>query len=357
MKKVTRKTTVLLALLMLGITLSAVSNGAALFTLIEPGSRAGSMGSAFVAQADDGFATWWNPGAMAFNRKSQFALTHSNWMKQAFDDLYYEYLSFNKFVPEIGNLGANVIFMSYGEQDEIDDQGTFQGTFMSYEIALGLNYATQLSSSWGVGTNFKIIYSDLAPAIAWTGTQVEERGLSVSYAFDIAAKKKGLNFLPTKNLLDDIDFGFNLQNVGPNMTYINNDQSDPLSMNLRTGFSYRALYSKYSKLTFNFDANKELENSDFVLLRIFTAMFDDPMQDELESIILNVGGEYEYLSLLALRGGYFYDYAGKVFGPTFGAGFKYDFNDMYKITADIGMTQIGLIQENYNITYSMGFEF
>lgn len=356
MKQTTKTTYVIITLLLLGISLSAVSNGAALFTLIEPGSRATSMGSAYVAQVDDGFATWWNPGAMAFNRKSQFALTHSNWMKQAFGDLYYEYLSFNKFVPEIGNLGTSVIFMSYGEQEEVDEDGVLQGTFNSYEIAFMLNYGTQLSQNWGVGTNFKIFYSDLAPE--GTGnTEVGVRGRSVSFAFDVATKKKGLNFFQEENLLDNIDFGLNLQNVGPNMTYINNDQSDPLSMNLRMGFSYRAIENSYSKLTVNFDANKELENEDFVLLRIFSAMVDDPFQDELESTILNFGGEYEYLNLLSIRSGYYYDYAGRVTGPTFGAGVKHDFKGLYKITADFAMTQAGGLQEDYQITYSMGLEF
>lgn len=361
----TKNSIIVIILIVLGTSLTAISNGAALFTLIEPGSRASAMGSAYVAHADDGFATWWNPGAMAFNKKSQFALTHSNWMQQAFDDIYYEYLSFNTFSPGIGNLGIGAIFMSYGEQDEYDEQQNYLGTFTSYEIAFLFSYSTLLKEKWGVGTNFKIFYSDLAPE--GTGeTEVGVRGRSISYAFDFATKLKGLNFIgksPNTYIdyialfLERLDFGVNLQNVGPNMTYINNDQSDPLSMNLRAGFSYRALENNYSKLTLNFDANKELENDDFVLLRIFTAMADDPVKDELESIILNIGGEYEYLNLLALRGGYFYDYVGQVTGPTFGAGFKYDFKDMYTLKADISMHQVGNIQEDYNITYSLGFEF
>ena len=43
---------------------------------------------------------------------------------------------------------------------------------------------------------------------------------------------------------------------------------------------------------------------------------------ELEEMIYNVGLEYWYTDAFALRAGYIYDYEGKVFNPTFGAGIR-----------------------------------
>ena len=63
----------LVAVLLIPVAANAISEAAVIFLLIEPGSRAGAMGQAYVAQADDGFASYWNPGALAFNRKSQVA--------------------------------------------------------------------------------------------------------------------------------------------------------------------------------------------------------------------------------------------------------------------------------------------
>ena len=46
--------------------LRAVSEAGALFLLISPGARAGGMGEAQVAVANDAYASYWNPAGLAF---------------------------------------------------------------------------------------------------------------------------------------------------------------------------------------------------------------------------------------------------------------------------------------------------
>ncbi len=352
-----KKNALLMMLIVLSINVFAVSNGAALFSLIEPSSRAGALGHAYVAQVDDGFATYWNTGAMAFNRKMQFAAMHTNWLEGIFEDIYLEYLSFNTFVQDVGNVGISITFMNYGEQDRVDEFGVGDGTFRSWDFLLAGNYGYQFSPTFGVGTTFKLIYSNLADE-GQADTEAGQKGSSFSYAFDFGLLKKDMSFgIDGLEILERMDFGLNLQNVGPNMSYINEEQADPLAMNWRMGLSTRIWETEYNKVTINTDMNKELENEDFVLLRLITAWFDDEAKEEFESTIFNVGGEYTYYDLIAIRGGYIYDKAGDIIGPSFGFGVMYSIQDLYDIRFDFAAQQAGGLMDDFNKTYSLSFEF
>ncbi len=367
--------------------LQATSEAGVIFLLIEPGSRPGGMAEAHVAQVDDAFAAYWNPGAMAFNRKTQTALMHSNWLGDVdgIDDIYLEYLGFNKFIEDVGNIGMNITYLTYGKQTRTNEAGTELGTFSSYEVAAGLTYGAQMSPRLGLGVNWKFILSDLAPE--GTGnTETDVKGRGMSWAFDFALKSKGVNFgkiavspyngiIAIYNgigslvgydaanyynglnfLVDNLDFGVNLQNVGPDITYINEDQKDPLPMNWRIGFSYRALESDFNKLTINADMNKVMANRDHGSLeRIYHGWYDEDLSYEIDEAIYSIGGEYVYLNLLALRAGYIRDLIGSIEGPSFGAGIQYDFSG-YKLCADFAMQEGGDLVD-YNKTFTLTLEF
>ena len=346
---------ILFTLILLSPVLAfAVSEAAVIFLLIEPGSRPGGMGQAYVAQVDDGFAGYWNPGAMAFNRKTQFSLMHSNWLGDVdgIDDMYIEYLGWNQYFEDLsGNLGLHVIYLTYGKQERRDDNNIELGTFNSYELAIAGSYGYQYSENLGLGATVKFIISDLAPE-GQGETESGIKGRGISFAFDFGLKKRNL-------FIDKFDLGLNLQNVGPNITYVNDAQSDPLPMNFRFGLSYRLLESEYNKLTVNGDFNKLLANDDAFLKRIFTAWYDDGgfmSKQEIESTIFNVGAEYTYWNLLSLRYGYIYDKAGSIIGSSFGAGIQYTFANRYKGSFDFAMQQGGELTD-YNKTFSVGLEF
>ncbi len=325
--------------------LSGISEAGVIFLLIEPGSRPGSMGSAYVAQVDDAFAGYWNTGAMAFNRKNQFAGMHSNWLGDVpgVDDMYYEYLGWNSYLPELGgNIGFNIIYMNYGEQTRTDESGTDLGKFQSYEIAPTFTYATQYTENIGLGIAFKFIHSDLSPD--GTGeTESGVKGQGQSFAFDLGYKQKNL-------LLPNLDFGVNVQNLGPHITYINEDQKDPLPANLRLGFSYRMVENEFNKFTINGDMNKLL------FYRLLNASQRLAWDKEFESVIFNAGAEYVYWNLLAMRAGYISDREGKIEGLSFGAGFQYTMSNQYKISLDFALQQAGELTD-YNKTFSLGLEF
>lgn len=364
------------------------SQAGVIFLLIEPGSRPGGMGQAYVAHVDDAFAGYWNPGAMAFNRKTQIAGMHTNWFGdvQGIDDIYLEYLGWNQYFDEIGNIGAHIIFLTYGTQDRTDEHGEFLGVFSSYELAVATTYASQVSPNLGLGLTFKFILSDLAPV--GTGAEKDHgiKGRGISYAFDVGIKSKGIDFgqvavAPYNGVIalyngiatlggfnklaysdlsasvPNLDFGLNLQNIGPDIVYIDDAQADPLPLNWRMGLSFRAVESEYSQFTINADMNKVLANRyrDFYKRPIMD-WFDESFSKTLESAIYNVGAEYTYFNLLSLRAGYIYDKIGDMIGPSFGAGIQHTFTQRYKVSLDFAMQHGGGLVD-YNKTFSIGVEF
>ncbi len=359
---------IIIAIITIPAALPAISEATMMFLSIEPGSRANGMGNAYVGVVDDAYAGWWNPAAAAFNRKVQFAGMHSNWLQDSgITDLYYEYIGWNQYFEDIGNLGLNAVMMDYGSQDQTDEQGNLLGTFASYEFALNSIYAYDIKpKKIGLGIGFKFLYSNLGPG---TGeTEEDKEGKSLSYAFDLGAKFKDVYF-------PRFDIGLVLQNIGPDVTYINEAQKDPLPMTFRVGLAYRVfdtiaqpvsedniLTSFKQKLTLSADASKILANNKPILKRLFyvwnneSAWTDDDSQYEFESTIFSVGAEYNYLDLISLRGGYFYDKAGSITGPSFGVGFNYTFSQRYKIFADFAMITGGELAD-YNKTFSLGLEF
>jgi len=143
------------------------------------------------------------------------------------------------------------------------------------------------------------------------------------------------------------------------------------------GFSYRALESKWNKLTINADMNKLLANGDPIYQRIFTAWTDDfnrktdengekiddfaSIQNftnsiEIREIIWGIGMEYVYLDLLSLRTGYFADREGEITGMSFGMGVHYTLNKQYLISVDYAFQPGGDLQD-YNQTLAIKLEF
>jgi len=365
-------TVLILTLFTLPVAIHAISEATMMFLAIEPGSRANGMGNAYVAVAEDAYAGWWNPGATAFNRKTQFAGMHTNWLEgSGVNDMFYEYLGWNQYFEDIGNLGLNVVWMDYGSQEQTDEQGNSLGTFSSNEFAINAIYSSEIKQDKiGLGMGFKFLYSNLGPGTG--ATEADSKGKTLSYAFDLGSKFKNA-FLP------GLDFAVVLQNIGPDVTYINDEQKDPLPMTFRAGVAYKifdtitgAGFSGFmpdgvikQKLTVSADAAKILANDDGLPTRIFTAWYDDePLPDsgdstfnlELESTVFSMGAEYNYLDMISVRGGYFYDKAGSITGPSFGVGFHYTFSERYRIFADFAMITGGDLVD-YNKTFSLGLEF
>jgi hypothetical protein len=310
--------------------------------MIAPDSRAGSMGESGVGLATNSAAIFWNPAGIAFLDGQEVSITHSNWLPQFNLDLFYDYFTYRLYIPEIsGSVFSSITYMNYGQFVRANaDSPNPIGTFTSYDAAITFGYATQLSSDWGVGFNFRFIRSVLSDQGAG---EEQGSGISNSISFDVAAMWR-----PAKLVLPFVDydlgksisFGLNLSNLGPKMYYIDQAQADPIPTNLRLGFAYQIFNDEYNSFIFTCDFNKlmvsDKVNADSSVTSrefyqsLFTSWSASSLNAELQSIQTSMGIEYWYGKpgdfLFALRAGYFYEdpsYGDRKF-LSFGAGIRYD---------------------------------
>ena len=232
--------------------LNGQSEAGAVFLLISPGARAGGMGEAQVAVANDVYASYWNPAGLAFLEGSELALMHVNWLPNLADDLYYEFLAFRKHFPYLGTLGGHVIYLNLGEQIRMGETpDDYLGKFTSYMMAATISYSALLSKNSSLGINAKISYQHLVELGA--GNE-QGKGTSTDFGFDIGYLKKGF-FNPNLNL------GLTMTNIGPKVSFIDPAQADPQPTNLTLGFNYAIVNSEFNKLNIVYDVDKLLVSS------------------------------------------------------------------------------------------------
>ena len=370
--------TVIIALVILAAvvgrwqTVQAQIGGAAVvFLQIEPDSRSAGMGNAGVALSDNAYAIFWNPAGLAYQEGTEASLTHSNWLPEFNAGLFYEAIALKHHVPGWGTFGAHLTYLFLGEHEGRDAQNNPTGTFKSYDLALGGSYAFKLTNRFSVGTGLRLIYSNLAPGQV-VGSQETKAG--VSAGFDLAglykSRKIGLG-----GMNGQLNFGFNLSNMGPKIQYSDSEQSDPIPTNLRFGYAFTLELDDYNSLTFVNDFNKMLihvevdtvaniNRADPFYKAIFTAWSPIDVRSnalseekaELESLgvidqlTIGAGLEYWYNDLFAIRAGYFYEnpYNGNREFLTFGAGIRYNI-------IGVDFSYIYAMEENHPLANTMRF--
>ncbi|HEX7077455.1 MAG TPA: PorV/PorQ family protein [Candidatus Eisenbacteria bacterium] len=284
-------------LLLAGIAASAraQSEAGAQSLLIAPGARSDGMGRAYVAVANDANAIWWNPGAMAFSRGRDASFMYTQLVPGLATDVNYSYLAYVQHVEGWGGIGASLGYLSYGKSEATDVDGNPIGEFTSYEIAPAVAYGTEVMNNLGVGVALKFVRVDLAPSF----TSLDNRpGRGSTFAADIG----GLLKVPQWRA----SFGGTIDNLGPKIAYIDEDQADPLGRNLRLGVSYSPIENEVHRVLIAADATRYLLPNRTLAVDVWDA-----------------GAEYEFNRLLALRTGYVSDPRGTITDFTFGLGLEY----------------------------------
>lgn len=310
--------TILALILVLAMPAAAsaqVSTAGVIFLTIEPGARTAGMGGAGTALGADAgaLASFYNPAALALIPGTTLSGMHNKALPELVDDFYYEFLGGTHSLGNAGGVGGNITFYSYGSQTRTDGAGNNLGTIHSFDLAASAGYGLTLRDDLAFGAGFKIIYSNLAQAGAGA-----ELGDGRAWSFAVDAGLLWTDVLPRLNL------GLSLQNLGPDIAYIDRDQADPLPQSLRVGAAWRAIEAPGKRLILVYDVYKSLARRDTHFLGgIFSGWTDEPFGTELKQIVHMGGAEFLLADLLALRAGYFYDQAGVVEYPTFGLGLHY----------------------------------
>ncbi len=288
-----KKKLVLLVCLVGLLTTTSISSYAAVgttgaeFLNTSLGARPSGMGNAFSAIADDVNAVLWNPAGLTLLKEKEASFTYTN-LAAVFDveEASGMYDGFLGYAQPLGNGAAFALSLQYQEQGKIAYTTDSPEVLAEYNLGANyaaiLSYARRLSSSLSCGVSFKFIRTRL-----W---EIVGR----AYAADLG----GLYQSPNKKL----NLALSLQNTGTKLQMEDLEQADPLPQNLKLGISYRPINDSSHRLIFGVDLNKPT--------------FSD------SSLFFNLGTEYWYRDLLALRLGYL-NQGGNVKGFTQGIGIRY----------------------------------
>lgn len=326
------------------------------FLQIEPDSRTAGMGNAGVAVADNATAVFWNPAGLAYQKGTQFSLTHADWLPNFNTDLFYDYLVGRHYIEGIGTIGGHITFLNLGEQEWRGENNELLGNFSSYEVATGASYGFMITENLALGTGLRFIYSALVPDGMQVSGQTAQNGVSVG--LDLATLYRSNPFY-VGGRSASVSAGVNLSNIGPAIQYNDEAQKDPLPTLLRVGWSYKmdldvdgnnsiTFANDFSKIMARRDSTGEAMNVGEALFRSWDAYEWEPQQGAgmvsvplYEQFMVGLGAEYWYTDLFALRAGYFYESPnnGNRNFLTFGAGLRYsmfgvDFSYIYTIEED-----------------------
>jgi hypothetical protein len=267
---------------------TALAQGTGRSLDIQPGGRQNGLGAAGVAlTGDPTSATWWNPAGLGFVERSGIDLTYAKLVPGLADDVSYNYLGYCQPVEGWGAFGLGMVFLNYGTTEGFDGAGNPTGSFSSYEFSPAFFYGTRILPDFSVGASLKYIRIQLAPD--------SDRGRGSTFGLDFAALYK---VAPAH-----LNLGVNVQNLGPSVTFINEDDASPLSRNLKVGAAWEAYHEGQLGVTIVGDYNQSLVTSDF---RTY-----------------NGGLELRVADQIAGRLGYYSDPLGDIKDLTFGLGINW----------------------------------
>ncbi|MEO0114656.1 MAG: PorV/PorQ family protein [candidate division WOR-3 bacterium] len=281
----------------------AGENPGAVFLMIWPGSRPTALGGAFTAIADDATATYYNVGGLGFQNSGEITLQHANWLPGLYPGMYYEFLGATRSLREKGTFGLNIIYLTTGLTEVINENGEKLGEYTTFDLAATAAYGLKVLPKLSAGVSFKFIYSFLVPDWVFLVMQKElgniSGGVGTTWAVDVGLLYKPLNFLSV---------GAALQNLGPNIAYTTSGSSDPLPRMLRIGLNYMPIQSKLFRLSLIPEMTK-------VLVGMFydpydTLTFSQELSYEYKEAWKSFGIELTYYDLLSARLGYFEDLTG-----------------------------------------------
>lgn len=285
-KRLNKIVFLVLVLLMAGSALAQnkVGTTAAPFLGIAIGPRAQAMGSAYVADAKDVTAAYWNAGALANLPGGELMVSRTNWLLGT----NFNWLGFSMRFGSGSALAVSVTQLDYGSEvittlEEQEGTGRF---WDAQDLAFGLSVSQALTNRFFIGGTFKYIsqhiWNESSSAIA----------LDVGFLFktNFDGLRLGINIsnYGTNMQLDGDDLLYRIdidpENNGNNETLVARLKTDsyPLPLFFRIGVAYDLINLERNRVTLAMDALHPTDNVEYV----------------------NVGTEYMWNNIFALRAGY-----------------------------------------------------
>ena len=321
------------------------------FLLVAADARAAGLADQGVATSTDAFSQQWNPAKYAFAVDKQgFSISYTPYLTQLVNDISLGQVNYYNRLNERSAFAVSLRYFGLGEielRQNFDDPANI---VKPNELAIDGSYSLKLSDRFSMAVAGRYIRSNLK--IADVNTDAKPGS---SFAVDVAgffqSEEIAFNEFNGKYRL-----GFNFQNMGPKISYDNNDQvsSNFLPANMRLGGAFDFILDEYNKVTVSTELAKLLvptpqnpdlngdgtitdiersqNNEDYRKISwasgIFKSFNDAPdgFSEEIKEFTYSVGAEYLYQDSFAFRLGYFNEspLKGARKFLSLGAGFKYN---------------------------------
>jgi hypothetical protein len=289
------------------------------FLKIGVGGRAVGMGESFVAVANDASALYWNPGGIAQMQGHELFFSHVNWPV----DVQHEFFGYVHRLSAVNFIGVSVTAL---HTDDLEETTEFQphgtGNFVSFgDIAIGLTFARKMTDRFGFGVTVKYIEETLA--------ELHARNALV----DLGTYYR-TGFGNSRFAVAVCNFGTNIQPIGT-MTFRDGTQTSSFQefappIIFRIGFATEIVDNEQNKIT--------------------TAVQLNHPNDNAEN--LNLGMEYWWKRVLALRGGYRVNVAEESF--TFGGGVAVPL-PFFQFNLDFSYTDFGRLGNASRVSANLKF--
>lgn len=308
------------------------------FLSVSLDARASAMGNTMTSQDQvTAMAMFYNPSALGWLKNNvNVSVGQTRWIV----DFNYSYgaVALRPANGAFGVFGLSVMTVNYGDfeetiRDAASESGYRQlGTFSPSAMSVGLGYGFAVSDRFTFGANVKYVREDLgASAVRLEGTTVKrEENKANTMAFDF-----GILY---RTGWKSLNFGMTARNFASDLTYA--EESFELPLTFRIGLSMDML-----------DLTSMADSKHALLLSVDT----ERPRDFQEHV--NVGAEYLFANVVALRGGYGLGAGDDTEeGASFGAGLQTKMGSQGgNLKVDYSYTSFGVFDNVNRFTFSFAF--
>jgi len=235
------------------------------FLKIGVGSRATSLGDAFVAIADDASALYWNPAGLVQFTDNQVIVSHNTWVV----DISHDFLGLVYHVSPMDAVGLSITSLSMQKMPvttEFAPTGT--GEYFSFgDIAFSLSYARAMTDKFSFGGTVRYMEETL-DKLKMRGVMID---LGTYYWTGLGTSRFAVVIT---------NFGNQMAPDGEVILFGNRKKSEwqafsPPTM-FRFGFAFEPIYTDKHKLTTSVQLNHPNDNSENISFGA-EYMYDEPL--------------------------------------------------------------------------------
>lgn len=330
------------------------------FLTVAADARAAGMADMGVATSADAFSQQWNPAKYAFALYKQGAsASYTPYLTGLANDISLGQITYYNKISDRSAFAGSIRYFGFGDIElrKTGDPEEQFATVAPNEFAIDGSYSLKLSEKFSMAVGARFIHSNLKVA-----TDNTDATAASTFAIDVAGFYQSEE-IAYNSFNGRWRAGFNLQNLGPKISYDNDEiSSNFIPANLKLGGGFDFILDDYNKLGVNLELNKLLvptpkvgynngsysgkdmngdgtvDETDYDLAYndyrktgwvsgLFKSLGDAPdgFKEELKEVMYSVGAEYSYQDAFAMRLGYHHENISKSGLRYFslGAGFKY----------------------------------